>query len=277
MSTGTRILAVQSLLNEIKNVSPVVSNTFLFNFDGEIVATDEGTSSLTGHHAAKTFKALDEKADVIGGLESVTFYGSNSRMSLSRTNDSYLATVASRESDPMMAETLARILVPTVLRVIDNFQVAPEQELAPEVEAPMILTGSAEPIEESSESVVEKPESAGSSTEAEQPESELEYEPSPTEPSATQFIVEHIGGLLVSSDTVRIDGNVISQWKEQYEDREISEVNVETLSGETTRCKFKPIKDSKLEGKGLIQMPQKIQSMLQTGQGELVMVKPAIE
>ena len=89
-------------------------------------------------------------------------------------------------------------------------------------------------------------------------------------------MVENLGGLLVASDTVRIDSEVIQQWKDLYGDRAISEVDVETLSGQTTRCKFKPIKNSKQEGKGIIQLPQKIQRTLQASEGELVMVKPAI-
>jgi len=76
---------------------------------------------------------------------------------------------------------------------------------------------------------------------------------------------------------VRIDNQAILQWKELYGDKEITEVDVETLNGQTTRCKFKPIKDSKLEGKGIIQVPQKIQLTLQTSQGELVMVKPVVD
>ena len=43
------------------------------------------------------------------------------------------------------------------------------------------------------------------------------------------------------------------------------------------RCKFKPLKDQKLEGKGIIQMPEKAQLTLQTKKGALVMVKPVIE
>jgi len=49
------------------------------------------------------------------------------------------------------------------------------------------------------------------------------------------------------------------------------------LDGQTMRCKFKPIKDSKHEGKGIIQVPLKTQMILQTSKGELVMVKPVIE
>jgi hypothetical protein len=111
----------------------------------------------------------------------------------------------------------------------------------------------------------------------EQIEPEVNPEPLLPEPPVNQFIVENLGGLLVPSDTVRIDSAVIVQWKDLYSDKKIEEVDVETLNGKTTRCKFKPIKGSKYEGKGIIQMPEKIQLTLQTTKGELVMVKPVVE
>ncbi len=62
-------------------------------------------------------------------------------------------------------------------------------------------------------------------------------------------MVENLGGLLVPSDTVRIDNAVITQWKDLYGEKKIEETDIETLNGKTTRCKFKPIKDSKYRQK----------------------------
>ena len=108
-------------------------------------------------------------------------------------------------------------------------------------------------------------------------EPEIDTEPLLPEPPVTQLIVENLGGLLVPSDTVRVDQEVISRWKELYGDKKINEVEVEALSGKTTRCKFKQIKKSKDTGKGIIKMPEKIQLTLETSQGSLVTLKPVIE
>ena len=62
-----------------------------------------------------------------------------------------------------------------------------------------------------------------------------------------------------------------------YEDRKIEEVEIETYGGKSTRCKLNPIKDAKYEGKGVIQTPEKIQTILEIRKGELVRVKPVIE
>jgi sporulation protein YlmC with PRC-barrel domain len=110
-----------------------------------------------------------------------------------------------------------------------------------------------------------------------EPEPEFDDEPLLPEPPVTQLIVENLGGLLVPSDTVRVDQEVIKQWNELFGDNKIKEVEVEALNGKTTRCKFKNIKKSKDSGKGIIKMPEKIQLTLETQQGELVTVKPIIE
>lgn len=76
---------------------------------------------------------------------------------------------------------------------------------------------------------------------------------------------------------MRIDNKILSEWEELYENKTIEEVEIETIDGKTTRCKVKPIKDSKYEGKGIIQMPEKIQLALEIKKGELVRAKPIVE
>jgi hypothetical protein len=97
------------------------------------------------------------------------------------------------------------------------------------------------------------------------------------EPPVNQLIAENLGGLLVPSDTVRIDNDTLSQWADLFEGRRIEEIEVETFDGKVARCKVKPIKESKYEGKGIVQMPEKVQLVLEIKKGELVRVKPVIE
>jgi len=277
MTTGAQVFAIQTALNEIKKISPDVLTTFLFERDGQITAKDDDTDSSTACHAAEIFSALARKADAIGSLESVTFCGSHHRMNISRINGSCLATVSPKESDEKYNSIIAHVLISTILRLANNCSPINEQEPTSQLLGAEAPTDLAKDNEGPSRNQIELSETAKPEPDAKQSEPELEYRPSPTEPPATQFIIEHLRGLLVNSDTVRIDNEVILQWKDLYGDREITEVDVETLNGQTTRCNFKPIKDSKLEGKGIIQMPQKIQLTLQTSQGELVMVKPVID
>ncbi len=97
------------------------------------------------------------------------------------------------------------------------------------------------------------------------------------EPQPTQLIVENLGGLLVPSDTVRIDSEMFSEWENTFGGQPIELVDIETFDGKTLRCKVKPIKDSKYLGKGVVQMPEKMQLSLEIKKGELVRVKPVVE
>jgi predicted regulator of Ras-like GTPase activity (Roadblock/LC7/MglB family) len=244
MSNEVYAFALKNTLNEIKNACPDISNTFIFKEDGKIIAKDENTNEKTITKTVDAFNALTERANTIGGLESVTFHGTKGQVNIACINDFYLTTIASKEADEKYINTLTRVLVPTVLKLVEKIHSA-------SIDNDTFATEQIEP--------------------------EVNPEPLLPEPPVNQFIVENLGGLLVPSDTVRIDSAVIVQWKDLYGDKKIEEVDVETLNGKTTRCKFKPIKGSKYEGKGVIQMPEKIQLTLQTTKGELVMVKPVVE
>jgi hypothetical protein len=90
----------------------------------------------------------------------------------------------------------------------------------------------------------------------------------------TQLMVEKIFGLLVSQYTVRIDYDVIRNWQEVYGNRYFTTVHIETLEGKTIVCTFKSIRNIK---KGIIQIPERIIQQLESDNGKLVMVKPAVE
>ena len=267
--------ALKNTLGEIKNACPNISNTFIFREDAKILAKDETTDEETIIRAAYAFNALAERADTIGGIESATFYGTNNRMNIACINDFYLAAVASKETDEKQVNILTRVLVPTVLRLADRIQLESKDDNSPTKKKP-------KPSDEAADDTQKRDKhSTEEETEAINPESAEESETNPDlcfpEPPVTQFMVEGLDGLLVRSNKVRIDNAVILQWTDLYGDKEITEVDIETLNGQTTRCRFKPIKGSKREGKGILQMPEKIRLTLQTSIGELVTVKPVIE
>lgn len=126
--------------------------------------------------------------------------------------------------------------------------------------------------DESDEASVSEPESS----------MELEFQ----KPPVNQLMIEKIKGIRVPGDTVRVDSEVIENWitwrepfikqQSRYGDKELL-VNVQTLDGTAITCKFKPIKGSKSNAKGIIQMPEKILQALQASKGQLVTVSPEIE
>jgi len=291
--------ALKNTLQEIQNICPDVSNTFIFK-DGKLVAQDETTPEKTVNKTIDAFTAIAEKASSLGDLNAVTIQGTNGQANIACMNDFYLTTISSKEADEKYVNTLTRILIPTVIRLVEKIHpaqtgdevlttVAPEPE--PEIEEDEVAEDdiaedvedevteeTAEQTEDDEENEMPEEETATTEYEEEQfEEPEIDTEPLLPEAPVTQLIVENLGGLLVPSDTVRVDQEVISHWNELYGDKKISEVEVEALSGKTTRCKFKQIKKSKDTGKGIIKMPEKIQLTLETSEGALVTVKPIVE
>ncbi|MDI6805126.1 MAG: hypothetical protein QMD20_00500 [Candidatus Bathyarchaeia archaeon] len=249
MNNEVYAFALKNTLNEIRNVCPDITHTFMFTEDGEILAADENTHEKTIIQVIDAFDGILEKAEKIGGVEGITLEGSKGRVNVSCIKDIYFATVTSRKADINYVNTVTRVLIPTVLKLLEKIYPTPLKNTPP---PPKI-----EPEK------TEKP--------------PIEPEPLLSELPVNQLIVENLGGLLVPSDTVRIDNEILSQWEKLYEDRKIEEVEIETFNGKTTRCKVKPIKDSKYEGKGVIQMPEKVQLALEIKKGELVRAKPVIQ
>jgi predicted regulator of Ras-like GTPase activity (Roadblock/LC7/MglB family) len=266
-------LALKDTLDGMAHSFPGIRNALIFDESGDIVAVDDKTSEDA---AVRTVDALDEmleKTDLLGNLENVVFEGAEGWLNVSRFDDLFLVTVASAKTDLDRANVFANVLVPTVLKVLRRVNLAPVkeslEELEVEHEEPLAHNVKEEP-DESAEETCTKEHSEESAPETAS-KSVL------PEPQVNQFIVENLGGLFASSDTVRIANDLLMKWKEMYDDREIEEVDIATFGGKSIRCKVKPIKNAKLEGKGLVQVHEKTQSALEIKKGELVRVKPVIE
>lgn len=265
--------ALKNTLDEIQNICPDIKSSFVFTEDGEVVAGDANTSEKTIVKVIDAFDTILEKAEAVGNIETITLDSTDGRVSISNINKLYLATVTSKNADRNYVNTVTRVLVPTIIKLIEKINSTPTKhnpnpirlERKPETQKLM---------------PVEKPEDEFTETETEEPRQSIETEDKPNgltpEPPVNQFIVENIGGLLVPVDTIRIDNDLLVQWQGLYEDRKIQEVEIETFGGKSNLCKVKPIKDSKYAGKGIVQIPEKIQNTLQVKKGELVRVKPII-
>jgi hypothetical protein len=154
------------------------------------------------------------------------------------------------------------VLIRTVLNLLDRISPGSSNPEEPSVKPGL------KPIERT---MVETPEGNEEQT-------SLTANPEVTapEPQVNQLIVENVDGHFVPSDTARIDGATLAQWEELYGKKKIEQIEIETFAGQTVTCKIKPMKNSKYEGKGLVQLPEKIQKSLEVKKGELVRVKPVV-
>jgi predicted regulator of Ras-like GTPase activity (Roadblock/LC7/MglB family) len=314
MSNEVYAFALKSTLDEIQNACPDVTSNFVFK-DGKIIAKNKTTTEEDATQTIRAFDAITERADALGDVENITIQSAKGKVNIANMNDFYVTTVSSKEADEKYVNTLTRILIPIVIKLSEKIQPAstdnetetldqtepgPEEDYADEATEETYAKDDTteetadeteetnetdEAEDQSNQTYYEEKEEETASIEPEtyeepeqaEPEPEYDDEPLLPEPPVTQLIVENLGGLLVPSDTVRVDQDIIKQWNELYGDNKIKEVEVEALNGKTTRCKFKNIKKSKDSGKGIIKMPEKIQLTLETQQGELVTVKPVIE
>ncbi len=258
---------LQTVLAEFRNISPELTKAIIFKKDGQILAANE--DDVAEDQAKKLADAYDEianQAAAIGGVENLTIQGVSSQLDITSTNSRYLATVSSRAADEKMVKALTCVIVPTIIRLLD--QVSPASIDNPSSD---VAASGVKQVEET----VQPPEEPTLTDQF------TDTSPSPPEevfpkPPVNQFMVEKIGGLLVASDMVRVDADVVAKWSDLYGDREILLVNVETLEGKSVMCKFKPIREADGKAKGVIQIPERILQTLRTGEGKLVMVKPVI-
>lgn len=277
--------ALKTTINEIKSVSPQVTNAFIFCKDGEIVAQDDNTNEETINRSIALFNELAENTDVFGRLESFTVQCSSGQVTfIPCIKDFYLATVSSREIDEKIFYALTRVLVPTIIKLISQLTDSSEAQLIfLEKPKPKTFPKQVEPEPEIQPTMpeetkqIEKQIVEPEPEPVKQPEKTPEPILEPTLPKASvhQLMVDKSSGILSSSDTVRIDCGIVEGWSETYEGKNISKVIVETLKMKKIECKVKPMKDTTV--KGIIQIPEKILQVLEISKGELVMITPIIK
>jgi len=292
-------IALKNALGEIKNVCPGIKKAFILMDDGTIVAGDEQAVDPSVERAVNSLQSLAEKAVSVDGLNDLLIDGDKGKVYVSQVNGMYAVMSLSKSADLPFLRTVTGITLPTILKVLNNL--SPETALpTPLKSAPIVPHIQFRPApsvpsvkEEEVEETVEKPEETEeieapepleareAETEAEtEAEAEAEVAVESPEPAidlpSRQFIVDKFGGFMVRADTVQLDSEILERWSSLLNVKEIREVDIETFIGKTTRCKAKVISDQKLEGRGLIRIPEKTCEALELKRGELVRVKPVM-
>ena len=257
----------QTVIDEFKTLSPETSIALIFNNNGQAVANTQATTEDQTKKLIANFGNIAFHGQAIGGVECLTIQAGDSQLNITAMGNLYLATISSRAANQEIVKSLTQIVVPTIARLVNQLASYPLENQPQQILR--IKTSDSEetvlPLEE------EKPNIEPI------PEPQPTFEPFLPKAPVNQFMVEKIGGLLVQTDTVRIDSEIIAKWSDLYDGKQITMVNIEALDGKKTTCKFKAIKEAKANVKGVIQIPEKILQTLQTEKGKLVMVKPIIE
>jgi hypothetical protein len=257
---------LQTVIDEFKVISPEISNAVIFKSNGQTVASTKATTQDQTKQLVLHFASIASQAQSIGDIENLTVQAATSQLNISAMDNVFLATVSSRAANQEVVKSLTHVLVPTVVRLMNQLEGQPPQTQMPQTlqleekqTASTVLPAEDEPTIEPT------------------PEPQRPFQPILPSTPTNQFMVEKIGGILVAADTVRIDGDIVAQWSELYGGKQFMMVDIEALDGKKTTCKFKAIKETKTNAKGIIQIPEKILQALQTEKGKLVMVKPVVE
>jgi predicted regulator of Ras-like GTPase activity (Roadblock/LC7/MglB family) len=277
--------ALKNALTEIRNICPDIQTSFLFDKEGTIIAGDNESAEVPSEKTMSAMEGIFDKTVTIGGLEALVINGDNGRVHISCVNDMYFAMVTSKNADMTYVQTVSRVLIPTVIKLLDNIAtpIAPTQLKLPSSKSSFVdlpRRFKQDEVEEATEEqAIEEANEETSQVENELEEPhKLEMPPDRELPEpANQLIVDTLGGLLVRGDTVQIDTEILNQWSEYYNGAQINEVEIASFNGNSTVCKVKPIKDSKMEGKGIIRIPERACQDLDVKKGELVKVKPLLE
>jgi len=257
---------LQTILDEFKTLSPEITNATVFNNDGQVIANAETITEDETKKFLTDFYCITQKAQIIDGVENLIIQAVDCQLTITAMNSLYLTMVSSRSANQEIVKSLTQVIVPTVVKLIDQNTIGPT-----EIQSSPII----EPEEKTDENVVlpiiDEPRI--------EPilETKTSFEQFLPSTPINQFIIEKIIGLLVPADTVRIDSEALDKWSDLYGGKQILMVNIEALDGKKTTCKVKPIKETNNNSKGVIQIPEKILQTLQTEKGKLVLVKPVIE
>jgi len=117
--------ALRTALTEIRNIYPDITRSFIFTKEGTIIAQAAQDAEVSTQKTIHSFQSLIEKADTIGGLNTFLINGNNGVAQISRVNNMYLALSASKKTDMTQIQSVARTLVPTVIKLLENIVSTP--------------------------------------------------------------------------------------------------------------------------------------------------------
>ena len=296
--------ALRNALSGIKDAMIDLNWSFILTSDGTVITSDENTIDPAITKAASSFQTLAEKATAIGGMDNMLIAGDKCNIYVSSLNDMYLVAGLTKTAYLVYFRTITSAVLPTILKVLDSVTSSlsqtstptpfkptthipfsqskiPESTLIkstiPEItrdeEDALEEEKEAAPLEETNEEFEEAQELQVPSSSSTQRADTAKL---PEELPSQKLIVDRFSGLMVKADTIQLDVEILRRWSEELDVESIDEVDIETFSGKTVRCKTKTINDPKLEGRGLIRIPEKTCQSLDVRRGELVRVRPVL-
>jgi hypothetical protein len=260
MSGEVNAAVLSNVLNEYGKVCPDTYHIFLLSANDKVLASDQNTTSEDAERVAHGFATLKRYARFMGEVEMLRLDGDKRWLSIARVEDCYVANVVQPGADEKKLNALTRVLIPAALKLARLMDAQLTEKAEGQAQKPP-----SEEVDESSQK---------------QSEEVSDLSPARVELPEYQFMVEPvrgIRGLIGLSDTVYVDSATVTRWNSLYAEKKAAWVIVKTLKGKAVRCRYKPMRNPAVDGKGLINIPEKILTVLDAKKGDLVTVKPVIE
>ena len=107
--------ALKNTLDEMQKVCPDIKTAFAIDGNRELIARGEKTPENSLARAIELLRDVLEKAEALGGADDLTIKGMDGRVNVSRMDEIYIVTVASKNADLKYIDTVVHVLFPTVL------------------------------------------------------------------------------------------------------------------------------------------------------------------
>jgi hypothetical protein len=112
--------ALQTMVDALQKVAPDIERVLIFKDHGIVIAKDNDTTEQSANKFIKIFNEIDDKAQKIGGLQSLTVFCNHGEISVSNVNGLYLTTSYPKHADKRTIELFTKVLVPTVIKFLDQ-------------------------------------------------------------------------------------------------------------------------------------------------------------
>jgi predicted regulator of Ras-like GTPase activity (Roadblock/LC7/MglB family) len=236
MNRDSYAIALKTTLTEIQKAYPDLNHSFIFTKNENIISGEHETDEKTMNTVLDSFENLKEKAETIGEIKGFHIIGKKGNLTLSKINDIYLVLSTTKNMDNTHIHAITHVIIPTILKTMET------------IESPHL----------------------------------------PIDLPQKKLVVDTLTGFF-AGDAVQIDTEILDEWTQNNDPRtrvkaaitgesdipeEISQVHIETFSGNTTVCKVKEVDDKNVKGKNMIKIPEKLAKSLEITKGDIVMVEP---
>jgi len=237
MNRDSYAIALKTTLTETQKAYPDLTHSFIFTQNEKIISGEQENDENTKNTVLDAFANLKEKAETIGEIKDLQITGKKGNLTLSKINDMYLVLSTTKNMDKAQIYAIIHVIIPTILKTMET------------IESPHL----------------------------------------PVTPSTQKkLVVDTLTGFF-AGDAVQIDTEILDEWTQNNDPRarvraaitgepaipdEISQVHIETFSGNTRVCKVKEVDDQSVKGKNMIRIPEKLAKSLEITKGDMVMVKP---